>query len=255
MSTIVTKAEEKMPADATLILLGEYGSSAHGVAVGTSDYDFIGIAVEPKRVTLGMDNYEHTVIKDAAVGVATAADEEEGTIYALRKFVKLAEAGNTAMMSALYLPKYTVLTPAGELFVQNRDLFLSRSVLKRFAGHLATERKRMKGELKEKVLRPALVEQFGFDTKAAYQAMKLGFHGRRFAKEGVLDIPFPTDEIELILRTRRGELSVEDVDLILGELLEFIDEQAETSELLPETPDHEKLNALCLELYALTYGF
>lgn len=253
MTSIFEKIREKAPADIRLILLGEYGSSSHGVAIGSSDHDYMGIAIEPKRAVFGLDSYEHTVLKEGASGEATAADDNEGTIYALRKFVKLAEQGNTAIMSALYLPHYAVRDELGDYLVAHRDLFQSRSVLKRFAGHLAREKRRMTGELAEKVLRPQLVEEFGFDTKAAYQAVKLGFHGRRFAREGRLEIPFPKEEREYIISVRRGELATEAVQELLTETIEFLDAEAETSTLLPERPDREKLNELLQELYERAY--
>lgn len=253
MTTILEKIKEKAPADIRLILLGEYGSSAHGVAIGGSDHDYMGIAIEPRRAVFGLDSYEHTVLKDGADGEATAADDSEGTVYALRKFVKLAEQGNTSIMSALYLPEYVVRDELGDYLVANRDLFRSRSVLKRFAGHLAREKRRMTGELAEKVLRPQLVEEFGFDTKAAYQAVKLGFHGRRFARDGELVIPFSKEEREYIIAVRTGKHTAEAVKDLLSETIEFLDFEAENSAILPEIPDRGKLNELLRELYERAY--
>lgn len=254
MASILEQAAEKLPKETELILLGEYGSSAHNVAIDSSDFDYIGIAVEPPEVTYGLDTYEHTVLKEKGAGEASAANDEEGTIYSLKKFARLAEAGNTALVSALYLPKYEVLTELGQMLVDSRSLFLSRSILKRFAGHLSTERRRMNGDLSVKVLRPALIEEFGFDTKAAYQAVKLAFHGRRFADTGEMKIPFESDEREFILAVRRGEIPVEEIDALLETIVLHLDVQSETSVTLPEVSDRKAINDLLQTIYEVTYS-
>lgn len=250
---IIQKASERLPEGADLILLGEYGSTSHGVSTEDSDFDFIGVAVEPFSAVFGLESYEHTVLKDVAASEATAAGDEEGTIYALKKFLKLAEDGNTAIMSALYLPKYEVLTEAGEMLVNARGLFRSKRVLRRFASHLENERRRMVGELGAKVLRPQLVEKFGFDTKAAYQATKLAFHASRFAEVGELSIPFPENEIATILSIRSGEMKREEVNELLVEARTRIDNEAENSTTLPDRPDREKINELCAKIYRKVY--
>lgn len=254
MASILEQAAEKLPKATELILLGEYGSSAHNVAIESSDFDYIGIAVEPAEAIFGLDTYEHTVLKEKGAGVASLANDEEGTIYSLQKFSRLAEAGNTAIVSALYLPKYEVLTELGQLLVDSRHLFLSRSILKRFAGHLSTERRRMNGDLTLKVLRPALIERFGFDTKAAYQAVKLGFHGRRFADTGSMEIPFAGEERDFILAVRRGEIAVEEIDSMLEVIVRHLDDQAANSIALPEEADRKAINALLRRIYELTYS-
>lgn len=253
MTSIFDKLRDKAPQDIRLILLGEYGSSAHGVAIGSSDHDFMGIAIEPKRTVFGLDLFEQAVLKPGGPGDATPADDDEGTVYALRKFVKLAEQGNTAIMSALYLPHYAFKDELGEYLISQRELFRSRSVLQRFAGHLMREKRRMTGELAEKVLRPELVGKFGFDTKAAYQAVKLGFHGRRFASDGELVIPFPKYERDYIIAVRTGQVELEAVQELLTEIITFLDSEAENSTFLPERPDREALNNLLRELYERSY--
>lgn len=254
MASILEQVDSKLPKDASLVLLGEYGSSAHDVMIDSSDFDYIGVAVEPSNAIFGLENYEHTVLKEKASGVASAANDEEGTIYSLKKFARLAEAGNTAIVSALYLPKYEVLTEVGEMLIAERNIFLSRSILKRFGGHLITERRRMNGDIREKVLRPALIEKFGFDTKAAYQAVKLGIHGRRFALLGTMEIPFTGEEKEFILAIRRGEIALSVIDEFLAQIIVQLDEQAKISTVLPENTDRSGINTLLQRAYKITYG-
>lgn len=251
---VMAKAQAKLPSGANLMLLGEYGSTAHGVSLDNSDHDYLGVAVEPRTAIHGLDNYEHTILKDGAAGEATGAGETEGTVYGLQKFCRLAEQGNTAIMSLLYLPSYTVKNRFGELLLRNRELFRSREVLQRFAGHLTSEANRITGDKAQKVNRPELVAKYGYDTKAAYQAVKLAFHGRRFAREGELRIPFSPEEREYILSIRRGELTPEEILGFLREATSFLDNEAETSNLLPALAPREKINSLLEEIYLGSYG-
>lgn len=248
--TILDEALAKLPRGAELALLGEYGSSAHGVNTSISDYDFIGVAVEPPNVIYGLGNYEHTLLGKPDQNARTLAGADEGKVFALKKWARLAEGGNTDVMSLLFLPKYLHVSRAGELLLENRDLFISHQAILRFSGHLMTEKRRMNGDVKVKTIRPELIEQFGFDTKAAYQAVKLGYHGLRIAREQKMVIPFPDDERDFILMVRAGELSREMIDAHLESVMDILD-GTEPSDNLPERPDREKINDLLEKIYKI----
>ena len=257
MSTL-NKFQQILPEGVEVILLGEYGSTAHGVALDASDHDYVGIGVEPKRMMLGMDyvgynRWDNSVLKDNGMSSRSEAGSEEGTVHSLRKFFKLAYEGNTAILSTLYLPNYVHMSPIGEHLMANRDVFLSRRALWKFGGHLVHERDRMIGTKREKVLRPDLVEKYGYDTKAAYQAIKLAYHGLRYARESRLMIPFAPEEREFILAVRRGEVAHAEVVSFLNSALEVLNHEAENSTSLVDSADEQKINALLIELYELSY--
>lgn len=249
--TILESTFEKLPAGANLLFLGEYGSSAHGVNTSDSDFDFIGVAVEPPSVFHGLDTYEHTLVGDSDTGSRTAAGAEEGKVFALKKFARLVEGGNTDVLASLFLPEYRFMSDAGNFLIQNRSLFVTLQAIKRFSGHLSTERRRMNGDIREKVLRPELIAEFGFDTKAAYQAVKLGFHGRRIARDKTMSIPFTGEERDFILAVRAGEITRKEIDEFLEDIVHELD-VTEASDSLPERPDRVRINAVLREIYRMT---
>lgn len=251
--TILDEAFSKIPTGAHLALLGEYGSAAHGVNMDTSDHDFTGVAVEPKNAIYGLESYEHTLLGKDNQNARTAAEADEGKVFGLKKWTRLIEAGNTDVMASLFLPSYLHISEVGEILLENRSLFVSHQAIQRFAGHLSTERRRMNGgDAKVKVLRPDLIEQYGFDTKAAYQAVKLGFHGLRIAREGVMSIPFPREERDYILNVRLGKTKIEDIDEFLDETILELD-SIQPSEKLPDRPDREKINSLLERIYRIVF--
>lgn len=249
--TILDEARSKLPEGAHLLLLGEYGSSAHGVSTAISDQDFIGVAVEPKAAVLGLESYEHTLLGKNDQNARTAAGADEGKIFSLKKFARLVEKGNTDVMAALFLPGYIARSEAGQLLIDSRDIFVSHEAMVRFGMHLTTERRRMNGDIKVKVLRPELIEKYGYDTKAAYQAVKLGFHGLSIGRHQTMRIPFPQEEAEFILKIRAGEVTREEVDSFLNDAIEEIN-SIQPSAKLPERPDRVRLNSLLAEIYSMT---
>ena len=258
MNTITAPFVEAIPSDATLMLLGEYGSVAHGVALDSSDHDYVGIAVEPQRMIMGLDyvgwdHWDTSVVKPRGDQARSEAEDHEGTVHALRKFVRLARQGNTAVLSALYLPSYVHLNEAGEHLLAHRDLFVSYDAVERFVSHLKNERGRMMGDEKAKVIRPELIEEYGYDTKAAYQAIKLAFYGLDYAENGSMSIPFTEPQREFILSVRRGEVPQEEVLDFLSASVDFLEQSVAHGTSLPRSTDKEKLNKLLYELYEMSW--
>lgn len=251
MTTILDEAKTKMPDGAHLLLLGEYGSSAHGVSTAVSDQDFIGVAAEPQNVILGLESYEHTLLGKTNPSERTAAGTDEGKIFSLKKFTKLVEGGNTDVMASLFLPDYLEISEAGKFLVENRDAFVSHAAMFRFGMHLTTERRRMNGDAKVKVLRPELIAEFGFDNKAAYQAVKLGFHGLSLARNHVMEIPFGDEQARFIKNIRAGKVSREEIDKFLDDTIEELN-ATQPSAKLPERPDRDRVNSMLAKIYRMT---
>jgi len=253
-TVILQEAFRKLPEGASLSILGEYGSSAHGTNVDASDYDFIGVAVEPINVVFGLEQYEHTLLGKENQNMKTPEGTDEGKVFALKKFARLISAGNTDVLSTLYLPKYAYISDVGQLLVDNRDAFVTHHATQRFAHHLMTEKRRMNGDAATKVLRPELIEQYGFDTKAAYQSSKLAFHGLRLAREQRMLIPLAEDERDFIKSIRRGELSREAIDAFLEDAIRELD-SIQPSKALPETVDRERVNYILKYAYEMSYAY
>ena len=67
---------------------------------------------------------------------------------------------------------------------------------------------RLIGERSRNVARPELVEKYGYDTKFAMQAVRLGFQGREYLRYAELSLPMAKDELEYLKALRDGSYSL-----------------------------------------------
>lgn len=123
------------------ILLSLHGSRAYGTNTDSSDYDYKGVAIPPKRYFFGsLFRFEQ---KEELVQNGWPHDK---TVYDIRKFVKLASDCNPNIIEILFVPEscYQVLTKHGEMLVENRDLFLSKKARFTFSGYAHSQLKRIR---------------------------------------------------------------------------------------------------------------
>lgn len=194
------------------ILQVEVGSTAHGTGLeGVEDYDNIAIVLEPPVFRLGFGRFETTVYRPGR-----AADEKSGpgdwdlTIHSLHKWLALAIKGNPSILMALWAP---VLASSfiGDELRSHADWFIGRHLVEPFLGYAQAQRQKLTGERggRHGQNRPALVEQYGYDTKYAMHMLRLGFQGREVIETG--RIAYPARQRDLLLEVRRGKHSLDDV--------------------------------------------
>ena len=136
-----------------VILLGQSGSHAYGTNTPTSDLDYKGILVPPIRFYTSPFRSVEQVgwkLKDGKFHLGAhlsniSGAEEEGTIYALTKFMKLAAACNPNVVELLFTDPAQIVktTPAGLYLVENRRKFLSQRAGKTFTGYAMSQLKRI----------------------------------------------------------------------------------------------------------------
>src|SRR5258708_7777734 len=187
--------------DAT-ILRSTVGSGAHGIAVqGTDDHDEMGICIEPIELVVGLQTFEQHIYRSAEERARHAPEADQRyagktppsqpgdldlVVYSLRKFVKLAAAGNPSILVLLFAPPQHI-SFWGEELLRQREMFASREAGKRFLGYLMAQRERMLGTRGQmRVTRTELVEKFGYDTKYAAHAVRLGYQGIEYLNHGKL---------------------------------------------------------------------
>lgn len=194
---------------ASTIIRGVVGSRAHGLNIeGYDDRDEMGICVEPPEYVCGLRHFEQYIYRDQPDGVRSQPGDLDLTIYSLRKFCRLAVQGNPSILILLWLPKYEILTEAGKDLLSIREKFFSRDVGERHLGYLVSQRKALTGERSKKVNRPELVERYGYDTKFAGHAVRLGFQGLEYLQTRRLSLPMPEAERGIVMSIRRGEMKL-----------------------------------------------
>lgn len=189
------------------ILRGVVGSTAHGTAVdGQDDRDEMGVFVEPPENVCGLAPCDHYVYRDQPDGVRSQPGDLDLTMYSLRKFGRLAAHGNPSVMILLWLPSYITMTSLGAELVAMRQAFISKESGGRFLGYLVAQKGKLKGERAHTVNRPELVARYGYDTKFAMHALRLGFEGIELIAQRRLTLPVAEPNLTMLRSVRTGQV-------------------------------------------------
>lgn len=236
------------------ILRGLVGSTAHGMDLpGSDDRDEMGVYIEPAAHVAGiaapLDSFVSRTQPD---GTRSGHGDVDLTMYSLRKYLRLACQGNPSILVLLYTPTLMVWTPLGDELRQLAPAIVSRRAGYRFLGFLDAQRLRMVGGGKQSRVpkRPELVDAYGYDTKYAAHALRLGLQGVTLMMNGRLLLPLPEDQREALLAIRRGQLPfalaldmVDDHRIVLADL---IDRRLGP---LPDEPDTAAVNDWCVAVH------
>src|SRR5271170_2634082 len=120
------------------VLLVRHGSHAYGTNTVTSDEDFKGIAIPPKRYFLGtMHRFEQAELK---------APDPDAVIYDIRKFFVLAMDCNPNIIEVLHTAPedHFLVDPIGRVILDHKDDFLSKKIKHTFMGYSVSQLKRIK---------------------------------------------------------------------------------------------------------------
>lgn len=193
------------------ILRGVVGSTSHGTAIeGQDDRDEMGVFIEPPEYVCGLHPLDHYIYRDKPEGVRSGPGDLDLTMYSLRKFCRLAEQGNPSVVILLWLSEHMNRTAIGFGLVNLREAFISRESGARFLGYLVAQKMKMKGERAHTVNRPELVEKYGFDTKFAMHALRLGFEGIEMLTERRITLPVAEPNLSILRGVRTGQYSLTD---------------------------------------------
>ena len=229
------------------------GSQLHGVKLeGTDDHDIYGIYVETPQCCF-WEGFPHFVASTAPQGERNKAGDVDVICYSLRRFARLAAAGNPTILHML-------CTPAGsdEVFwsrvIASRELFLAKSHSQKYRGYADAQLRRMTGERGrgKHGQRPELEQKYGYDVKAAMHALRLLHEGIEFVSRGWVTLPRPEPERSELIAVRRGEWSEDRVIAEANRLLAELGAAIEHSPL-PERVDLDAIGGLvtriCLDAW------
>jgi predicted nucleotidyltransferase len=199
------------------ILRGLVGSTAHGTGLdGHEDRDEMGVCIEPPDYVCGLGNFEQYIFRTQPEGTRSGPGDLDLVVYSLRKFCHLAYKGNPSILMLMWLPEYEVKTVLGSQLTEIRSAFVSREAGWRYLGYLTAQRQGLTGERNKKVARPELVERFGYDTKYAMHALRLGLQGVEYLTHKRISIPVQEPHREYLRSVRRGEVSLAQVIKYIG---------------------------------------
>jgi predicted nucleotidyltransferase len=243
------------------ILRGVVGSTVHGLNLeGTDDRDEMGVCLEPPTHVIGLQHFEQLVYRTAESRTAVKGDQTppsmagdlDLTIYSLRKWARLAKAGNPSVLTLLYLPEshITHLTPAGRILMSRHGLFFSAHAGSRFLGYLQAQKERLLGTRGQmRTTRAHLIEAHGYDTKYAMHVLRLGYQGVEYLSTGGLTLPMPEPARSRCMAVRRGEVKLHDVMIEVEALENEIQVWRDRVRLSHPEPQHARIDNLLVYLY------
>ena len=87
-----------------------------------------------------------------------------------------------------------------------RDAFVSQESGERFLGYLVAQKMKLKGERRIPSDRPELVAKYGYDTKFAMHALRLGFEGIELMAQRRLTLPVAQPNLATLRAVRTGQV-------------------------------------------------
>lgn len=228
------------------------GSSLSGItgADSSQDFDYTAVFIEPIEYVLGLKRMDHYTWRSQPEGVRSEPGDIDFTSYSLRKFISLAMAGNPSIVALLFAPSELVLcNREGRKLLELAPAISSKQAGPKFLGYLESQEKRLLGELKGHMpKRPELVEMYGFDTKYAAHALRLGFQGIEYMQTGEIRLPIPLDPGDYLRAVRAGEYSlrhiISDLEIIKRDLKNAIDMSP-----LPDEPDKQRIEDFLINIH------
>lgn len=143
---------------------------------------------------------------------------------------------NPTVLEQLFLDSYEVVTPPAQLLIDNRDMFLSKTIFKSYGGYAIAQARRLN----------ARGDSFSSETK--HRTAKHARHVLRLIQQGTQLLTTGTMSVKVADRDDLfafGELPVDQiVDRFEREFKIF--DAIETS--LPDQPDVERINSILLEI-------
>ena len=245
--------EYRKIAEAGTILRCLVGSGVHGTSIkNQDDRDEMGICIEPPDYVIGLRSFDQYIFRSQPEGHRSGPGDLDYTCYSLRKWMRLALAGNPTILLPLFVPRHeiTELDSAGQQLREMGPQIISRQAGRRFAGYLAAQRSSLlsrDGKGRD-VTRPELVEKYGFDTKFCAHMVRLGLQGVELMETGRITLPVPEPWRTWICELRAGEHGMDEA-LALAEDLERQILTLMTTSSLPEEPDYDAANRWLVGAY------
>lgn len=250
-ATDLTHHKNQAIAEPNTILRGQVGSGLHGVTTGSDDRDEMGVCIEPPEYVLGLSKFEQWIYRTQPEGVRSGPGDLDLVIYSLRKWTRLAAAGNPTVLLLGFIPDNELVlnNEFGQSLRDNMGMFLSRQAAAKFIGYCNSQLMQLRGEKSRKhTNRPELIKKYGYDTKFAYHAVRLGVQGREYLTTGNITLPMPEPWRTYLTGMRNGEVEYAEALLRIQEQLDGL-RRLEAEADLPDYPDMERINAWLIDQY------
>lgn len=247
----------KRIAEQGMVLRTQVGSGLHGVTTGDDDRDEMGVCIEPPEYVIGIQHppFEQYEFRTQADHHRSGKGDLDLTVYSLRKYVRLAAAGNPTVLLLMHVPEQEIVSvnEIGRELMASKDLFVTRNAAGKFLGYLNNQKARMLGEKSQRTNRPELVDVYGFDTKFAYHMVRLGIQGVEYLTTGNITLPIAEPDRTWLKDLRAGKYTKQDA---LDRAYDLADQLAKlyVSADLPQYVDENVLNRKLIDWYSVGWS-
>ena len=216
-----------------------YGSDAYGTTTNDSDNDIRGILLPTLEESLSMKELHDVRISN---------DTEDRVMYPIQKFFKLAVKSNPSVFEWLFVPGKCIyqMSKEGEMVRDNRLMFLSQEIYKRFKGFAYSEFSsltKMTGETGAK--RKTQILKYGYSPKNAMNCIRLIRQGVELLKTAYLTMPRP--DCKELVAIKMGKLKYEEIVRLFDKELSNLDNALKITKL-PEYPRFEDADKLLIRI-------
>lgn len=222
-----------------LLLKGLVGSHAYGYATDQSDKDYMSVVFAPLDCYFGLGGLRTSM---------SVTEDIDNTKYEFLKFMKLCSSFNPHVIPLLFTDKELSSSnwKLASVLLENKHLFMTKLSFNTLVGYSINQRgeaaKQITGKLGQK--RKELIKKYGYDVKAASHTIRLLKTAEHLFKYNEFKLDVAAVKCA---EYRLGKYSWEDFE----DEFEYLKKNAELAFekcTLPDTPDYQKINSLCVKL-------
>jgi len=233
------------------------GSGLHGTAVeGQDDRDEMGLCIEPPEYVIGLRSFEQYIFRTQPEGARSGPGDLDLVVYSLRKWMRLALAGNPTVLLPLFVPDEHLMacTEIGAELRARPEMIVSREAGRRYIGYLNAQRESLLGIRGGRhTNRPELAELYGFDTKYAMHMVRLGVQGVELLETGRISLPIREPWLSWLRDLRQGRHTKQEALDAASDLEARLTTLLETSPL-PERPPRDLADRWMIDAYLGTWA-
>lgn len=227
------------------IFLGVVGSRGYGVHFSDSDWDRMGICLDPVEAVLGLGTFEQHSPKEK---------DGQTTIYGLKKFLRLILKGTPNATELLWTPNKVVCDPYTSELMALRKSLVSKQTLKCYAAYMRGQiHKLQNGRGQAGKTRPELVAKYGYDTKFAYHIIRLGLMGQVLGQTGRVYMPLDPGHVSIVMNVREGRWNLDRLMQSATTMLQGVEHYILHSDL-PDQGDWKAAEDWVMGVYRREYG-